>query len=171
MRISRALSTIILGVGVVSPMIFANAKTRAAETVFVMSNSADKNEVIAFSHSADGSVVEQNHYATGGRCSCGVNDPLDSQGWLTLSDDDSLLRLNAGSGDITVFRVNSNVGASRDDIQLSPPLKRARHHLQSIRHIHCNLRMSSVSHVQCRNERAAKLHTSTFSCRQVGVST
>lgn len=111
MRVSRALSTIILGVSVVSPMIFASAKSRPAETIFVMSNNADSNEVIAFSQSPDGSAVEQNHYATGGRGSGGVNDPLESQGSLTLSDDDSLLfAANAGSGDITVFRVNSNAG-------------------------------------------------------------
>lgn len=132
MRVSRALSTIAIAVSVLSSMAFASPKNRAAETVFVMSNNADMNEVIAFTHSADGSAVEQNHYATGGRGSGGVNDPLESQGSLTLSDDGSwLFAVNAGSGDITVFSVNSNAGrltfADRTSSDGSEPVAIAQH--------------------------------------------
>jgi 6-phosphogluconolactonase len=132
MKVFRALSTIVIGVSVLSPMLFASPKSGAAETVFVMSNNADQNEVIAFTHSADGSAVAQNRYATGGRGSGGVNDPLESQGSLTLSEDHSLLfAVNAGSGDITVFRVNNNAGrltfADRTSSGGSGPVAIAQH--------------------------------------------
>jgi 6-phosphogluconolactonase len=105
-RVSRGLSTIMIGIGVLSPMMFADVQNRAAETLFVMSNNADKNEVLSFELSAGGSIVAQNSYDTHGRGSGGVNDPLESQGSLTLSGDRSLLfAANAGSGDVTVFRV------------------------------------------------------------------
>ena len=72
-----------------------------------MSNNADKNEVLSFVLSADGSTVAQNSYDTHGRGSGGQNDPLESQGSLTLSGDRSLLfAANAGSGDVSVFRVD-----------------------------------------------------------------
>jgi 6-phosphogluconolactonase (cycloisomerase 2 family) len=71
-----------------------------------MTNDADKNEVIAFDRSASGSLVERNHFDTGGRGSGGVTDPLESQGSLTLSQDDSFLfAANAGSGTVSVFKV------------------------------------------------------------------
>src|SRR6202020_709089 len=73
---------------------------------FVMSNNADKNEVIEFVHNSDGTVVAKKTFDTQGRGTGGVNDPLESQGSLMLSADHSLLfAANAGSGDITVFQV------------------------------------------------------------------
>src|ERR1700733_15475250 len=82
----------------------SNAKSGA---VFVMTNAATKNEVIAFERSANGSLTERERYDTQGRGSSGVTDPLGSQGSLTLSQDHSLLfAVNAGSGDISVFQVH-----------------------------------------------------------------
>jgi 6-phosphogluconolactonase len=76
------------------------------ETVFVMSNAADRNEVIVFSQSADGHFYETGRYDTHGRGSGGITDPLQSQGSLRLSRDHALLfAANAGSGTISVFRV------------------------------------------------------------------
>jgi len=75
--------------------------------VFVMTNSASKNEIVAYKRNADGSLQEGNRYSTGGRGSGGLTDPLGSQGSLTLSTDHSfLLAVNAGSGTISVFRVH-----------------------------------------------------------------
>ena len=75
--------------------------------VFVATNAADRNEVIAFIRNADGTLREENRFATGGRGSGGNNDPLESQGSLTLaSDHRELLAVNAGSGEISVFRVH-----------------------------------------------------------------
>jgi len=85
-----------------------NAETgHRAGAVFVMTNAAEKNQVIAFKRNADGSLTEQAAFPTGGRGSGGVTDPLGSQGSLTLTQNLSfLLAVNAGSGDISVFQVN-----------------------------------------------------------------
>ncbi|MGC1293445.1 MAG: beta-propeller fold lactonase family protein [Alloacidobacterium sp.] len=78
----------------------------SAHAVFVMSNAADRNEVIAFARATDGSLQETHRFPTGGRGSGGNHDPLESQGSLTLSQDHSLLfAVNAGSGEVSVFRI------------------------------------------------------------------
>ena len=76
-----------------------------------MTNAADKNEIIAYQRSVDGSLQQDRSFRTDGRGSGGVTDPLGSQGSLTLSEDHSLLfAVNAGSG--------SNAGAS--SLAISP---------------------------------------------------
>ena len=78
----------------------------SGHAVFIISNSVDRNEVIAFAQVADGTLHESGKVPTGGRGSGGNNDPLESQGSLTLSQDHSLLfAVNAGSGEISVFDV------------------------------------------------------------------
>jgi 6-phosphogluconolactonase len=105
--ICRFVSAVI-GLGVLMPVISAGAQVRTAETVFVMSNNADRNEVIAFQHEPNGSY-KRTDFDTFGRGSGGVNDPLESQGSLILSSDRKLLlAANAGSGDVSVFRVQHN---------------------------------------------------------------
>ncbi|HUA93582.1 MAG TPA: beta-propeller fold lactonase family protein [Terracidiphilus sp.] len=101
----RRMLTIGMGVGLVAPCMYAGAQSRFAGTVFVMSNNAERNQVIEFRPTAGGNYAEQ-RFDTLGRGSGGVNDPLEAQGSLTLSNDGSFLfAANAGSGDITVFRV------------------------------------------------------------------
>jgi 6-phosphogluconolactonase len=74
--------------------------------VFVMTNNADTNEVIAYERNQNGTLSSPHRYATGGRGSGGTVDPLSSQGSLTLSDDhEFLFAANAGSGTVSVFRV------------------------------------------------------------------
>ena len=74
--------------------------------VFVMTNNADTNEVIAYERNQNGTLHSPHHYSTGGRGSGGTVDPLSSQGSLTLSDDhEFLFAANAGSGTVSVFRV------------------------------------------------------------------
>jgi len=102
----RGLSTTAIGIGCLFPVMLASAQTRGTETFFVMSNNADKNQVIEFVHTSNGTVVAKETFDTHGRGTGGVNDPLESQGSLMLSADHSLLfAANAGSGDITVFQV------------------------------------------------------------------
>ena len=102
----RGLSTIAVGIGCLFPAMLAGAQIRGTETFFVMSNNADKNQVIEFVHTSDGTVVAKETFDTHGRGTGGVNDPLESQGSLTLSADHTLLfAANAGSGDISVFQV------------------------------------------------------------------
>jgi 6-phosphogluconolactonase (cycloisomerase 2 family) len=74
--------------------------------VFVMTNDADANEVIAYERTPYGTLQSPRRYSTGGRGSGGTVDPLASQGSLTLSEDGSLLfAANAGSGNVSTFRV------------------------------------------------------------------
>ena len=102
----RGLSTIAIGIGYLFPAMLASAQTRGTETFFVMSNNADRNQVIEFVHTSDGTVIAKETFDTRGRGTGGVNDPLEGQGSLTLSADHSLLfAANAGSGDITIFQV------------------------------------------------------------------
>ena len=83
--------------------------------VFAATNASERNEVIGFVRNADGTLREENRFATGGRGSGGNNDPLESQGSLTLtSDHGTLLAVNAGSGEISVFRVHGAFLELRD---------------------------------------------------------
>jgi len=108
LRFIRGLVSAAISVGVLVPMLSAGAQVRNAETVFVMSNNADRNEVSAFRRESNGNF-RRSDYATFGRGTGGINDPLESQGSLVLSTDRKLLfAANAGSGDITVFRVEPN---------------------------------------------------------------
>jgi 6-phosphogluconolactonase len=79
---------------------------RNQHAVFVMTNDADSNQVIAYERTQYGTLLSPRKHSTGGRGSGGKIDPLASQGSLTLSDDRStLLAANAGSGTVSVFRV------------------------------------------------------------------
>src|SRR6202790_4842259 len=85
----------------------ASENIHAAHGVFVMTNNADSNQVIAFERSPSGTLENPHSYATDGRGSGGTVDPLASQGSLTLSADHAwLFAVNAGSGSVSVFRVN-----------------------------------------------------------------
>src|SRR5579884_47686 len=56
----------------------------AQHAVFVMTNNADANEVIAYERTPNGTLQSPHKYSTGGRGSGGTVDPLGSQGSLTL---------------------------------------------------------------------------------------
>lgn len=77
--------------------------------VFVMTNNADSNEVIAFQRTEYGTLSSPRRFRTGGRGSGGTVDPLASQGSLTLSADKAwLFAANAGSGTVSVFHVDGS---------------------------------------------------------------
>jgi 6-phosphogluconolactonase len=98
------LATLALGLIPAAPVVAEDGQH--AKAVFVMSNSAEKNEVISFVRAEDGSLQEFRRFATGGRGSGGTTDPLESQGALTASADGAwLLAVNAGSGELSLFRV------------------------------------------------------------------
>jgi 6-phosphogluconolactonase len=103
----RGLLTVALSVGAItSTMYAAENGVGSASTVFVMTNDAVKNEVLAYQRLHDGSFALKGSFATGGRGSGGTTDPLQSQGSLTLSGDHNLLfAINAGSGTISSFHV------------------------------------------------------------------
>jgi 6-phosphogluconolactonase len=107
----RTLLVLVLAIGA-GLSARSNAQNNAendesAGAVFVMTNAAGGNEIVAYKRNADGSLSESHTFSTGGRGSGGNTDPLGSQGSLTLTQDHLfLLAVNAGSGEISVFRVH-----------------------------------------------------------------
>jgi 6-phosphogluconolactonase len=107
----RTLLSLALAIGVVSAS-HSDAQvapTNSSGAVFVMTNDANRNEVISFKRASDGSLQPGRSSATGGRGTGGVTDPLESQGSLTLSQDHSFLfAVNGGSGELSVFFVHGS---------------------------------------------------------------
>lgn len=103
----RVLLAVALGVGALtSNMYAANRPSGSSSTVFVMTNDAVKNEVLAYQRLFDGGFALRGSFVTGGRGSGGTTDPLQSQGSLTLSGDHNLLfAINAGSGTVSSFHI------------------------------------------------------------------
>ena len=110
-KVIHKLLTGALTIGLISPIVslaqdLNQERKDSVGAVFVMNNSVDRNAAIVFSRAADGTLRETGQFPTGGRGSGGNTDPLESQGSLTLSQDHSLLfAVNAGSGEVSVFRV------------------------------------------------------------------
>ena len=73
-------------------------------SVYVQTNDAGRNEVLAFGRAADGTLAPQGAVATGG---LGTGKPhLASQSSVALSDDGChLLVVNAGSDDVSLLAV------------------------------------------------------------------
>lgn len=121
-KVIRKLLVGTLAIGLLSPIRTMAQDQRgnrdgSVGAVFVMNNSVERNEVIAFQRDADGTLRSGERFATGGRGSGGNNDPLESQGSLTLSQDRSLLfAVNAGSGEISVFRVEGSTLSLADKV-------------------------------------------------------
>lgn len=87
----------------------ANAQSAQGSpgAVFVATNSERGNSVIMYERAPNGRLRRVGRYPTGGRGEGGVNDPLQAQNSLVLNADHSyLLAANAGSGEISVFKVN-----------------------------------------------------------------
>jgi 6-phosphogluconolactonase len=103
----RGLLTIALSVGALTSTMYAAQNVVGSySTVFVMTNDAVKNEVLAYQRLHDGSFALKGSFTTGGRGSGGTTDPLQSQGSLTLSGDHNLLfAINAGSGTVSSFHI------------------------------------------------------------------
>ena len=72
--------------------------------VYVQTNDAAENEIVAFSRAEDGTLAPIGRYATGGR---GTGEPhLPSQGSVVLSEDGRwLLVVNAGSDELSLFEI------------------------------------------------------------------
>lgn len=107
----RGLLTIALGVGALTTTMYAaSIFTGSSPAVFVMTNDASKNEILAYQRTYDGDFVLKDRVATDGRGSGGTTDPLQSQGSLTLSGDHNLLfAINAGSGTISSFHLRGGL--------------------------------------------------------------
>lgn len=82
------------------------AGAAGAGAVFVASNAATGNAVLVFSRSGDGTLSASGSYPTGG---LGTGTGLGNQGGLALTADDRLLyAVNAGSDEISAFRVTAH---------------------------------------------------------------
>jgi 6-phosphogluconolactonase len=83
-----------------------NKEDNEVGAVYAMTNAADANEVVVFDRDEDGLLTRAASMATGGLGSGGGVDALASQGSIVLSKDKRwLLVVNAGSSEISVFRV------------------------------------------------------------------
>jgi 6-phosphogluconolactonase (cycloisomerase 2 family) len=72
--------------------------------VYVQTNDADENAVVAYTRAADGSLTARGSYPTGGR---GSGQPhLPSQGSLAVAGG-HLLVANAGSDDVSLFAIDA----------------------------------------------------------------
>lgn len=96
--------TIKLGLGLVMVMLLgAWGDTPRQSTVYTVTNDAESNAVAVFIQSDDGTLTVGPRVATGGR---GTGSGLGNQGALALSEDERFLFvINAGSNDISSFRV------------------------------------------------------------------
>nr|WTB34959.1 lactonase family protein [Streptomyces sp. NBC_00830] len=86
--------------------------SRSGASVFVQTDRANGNAIVAYSRAADGSLEQRGVYATGGlggKQDGAVVDNLASQGSLTYDKAHRLLyAVNAGSNTITVFSVQGD---------------------------------------------------------------
>jgi 6-phosphogluconolactonase (cycloisomerase 2 family) len=81
-------------------------RSLSAGAVYVMTNDSAGNEVVVYDRAADGALTKIDAVSTQGTGFGGGFDPLASQGSLVLSGNGRwLLAVNAGSNDISVFRV------------------------------------------------------------------
>jgi 6-phosphogluconolactonase len=107
-RTISGLLVILAGIGVMSPVRSFAQRSDRVGAVFVMTNAADRNEIIAYARDESGALSGGKRYDTRGRGSGGTTAPLGSQGALTLRQDHSLLfAVNTGSGDVSLFRVRN----------------------------------------------------------------
>jgi 6-phosphogluconolactonase len=114
----RSLLLIALGISLLAPTRSFAQNAGGGDNsgaVFAMTNGVDKNEIIAFRRNDDGTLQETRRFGTDGRGSGGNVDPLGSQGSLILSEDHShLFAVNAGSGELSVFRIEGDLLSLED---------------------------------------------------------
>lgn len=77
---------------------------RGNDAVYTMSNAVDGNRVLQFTQSGNGTLTAAAQYPTGG---LGTGSGLGNQGALA-SDGEFLFVVNAGSDDLSVFRIRAN---------------------------------------------------------------
>ncbi len=110
MKLTSGIWTLSAIAGVLSTAGYAADASRETEhAVFVMTNDAESNEVVSYERNSYGTLFSPHRFKTDGRGSGGKLDPLASQGSLTLSQDRQwLFAVNAGSGSLSVFRVDGS---------------------------------------------------------------
>lgn len=96
----------------------ANAQDNDDNFVYVMTNQKPHNSIIQFRRANDGSLTRVREVATGGSGTGATKvDPLGSQDSLVLSGDGHLLlAVNAGSNEVSVFKVIHDRLTLRDKV-------------------------------------------------------
>ncbi len=124
-RIFRARRGALLVGAVAAATLWApQALAGGKDAVYVQSNTAPANFVIAFDRNSDGTLGAATRYATGGVGKPAANPPLgipflDTAGSVTLSENGQLLFVvNAGNNTVSSFRVRSH-GLELADIEPS----------------------------------------------------
>lgn len=97
----RTAALAALAVGATTQVGLAAASPPGDPSVYTQSNDASANAILAFDREGDGSLTPAGAFATGG---LGTGAGLGSQGAVAI-DDDTLLAVNAGSDDVSLFRV------------------------------------------------------------------
>jgi 6-phosphogluconolactonase (cycloisomerase 2 family) len=117
---AAAATSLVLGLAVTASAVAAGAATRTRDfqpqqenhALFVESESASGNRVLAYNRASDGTISFAGSYATGGVGSTAVGataDPIASQDGLTLiNNDNELVATNSGSDTVTVFAVEGS---------------------------------------------------------------
>ena len=91
--------------GFTSPVAAAEPQNSSG-AVYTLTNNASENAVLVYDRSANGSLVFQGSFSTGG---LGSGSGLGSQGSVALSDNNKwLFTVNAGSNQISVFAVKEH---------------------------------------------------------------
>jgi len=105
----KTFSAVITAAMLAAPAVSAVASDLdVAGAVYTMTNAAE-NAVVVFDRDAAGGLTEVGAVATGGSGSGDGLDPLASQASLVLTEDHQwLLAVNAGSNEISVFRVRDD---------------------------------------------------------------
>ena len=100
------LTAISLCIASCLPAIGFAGSDKSNETLYTLSNDAGQNEVLAFQRFTNGHMEAAGHFSTGG---VGTGHGLGNQGPLALSDNKRyLFAVNAGSNDVSVFRVKDD---------------------------------------------------------------
>jgi len=114
----RGLLTVALYAGAcVYPIYAAGPYAGNASSVFIMTNNAVMNEILAYRLGDNGQFTMTERVDTGGRGSGGSNDPLQSQGSLTLSGDHTqLFAVNSASGTVSSFHLVNGLPVLVDQV-------------------------------------------------------
>jgi len=89
----------------------AGTEADAGGAVYTSTNGASANAILAFRRAEDGALTPIGSFPSGGRGTGGAVDPLASQYAVILSADHHLLfTVNAGSNDVTSYRVGDDGG-------------------------------------------------------------
>jgi 6-phosphogluconolactonase (cycloisomerase 2 family) len=96
----------------------SSVESDAGGAVYTSTNGSSANAILAFRRAEDGTLTPIGSFPTGGRGTGGAVDPLASQYAVILSADHHLLfSVNAGSNDVTSFRVGDDGGLVLADRQ------------------------------------------------------